>query len=53
MAEAGDGGAARGVEVAPAVAVVEIHAFAPDGERIFVPQAAVKDVAHVPILAPP
>ena len=47
--DAGNSGAAGAVEIAPPVPVVQIVAFACDRERIFVPQAAVEDVAHPPI----
>jgi HAMP domain-containing protein len=46
MAEAGDGGAARGVEVALAVAVDEFDALAADGDRHRGIGGAVEDVGH-------
>ena len=44
--EAGDGGAARGVDIAAPIGIIEMHARAAHGDRIFRMNGAMKDMGH-------
>lgn len=51
VAEAGDRGAARGVEIALAFAVLQVDAVAGDRDGIVMPRIAMEDVRHATNIA--